>query len=279
MENKFLADGRKVAIVGQLNQQEWIVQEVFVTDSGDEIPAGERFTTKSLLDEPAKTYKQKELEKLEARIEERKQQLVRYGKELSARHIDLQASREVAKCIRKYTGGSLTEESLKNLVDFLTGNIAWLVEDSFSHNDPEPFLDAISDIDGGWCNEKRFASLKLLSLYGRSQGDLTYRIHRYGDGSGGSTAILAFVTYEEAARKSIELTMQRLEGDKPHTDLAVSLLKSKVAPYLTKAEINVAKALVQKSLENANEGYDKQLADIEKSRADKIKSLTELLKA
>ena len=31
METKFLSDGRKVVIVGQLNNQETIIQEVFVT--------------------------------------------------------------------------------------------------------------------------------------------------------------------------------------------------------------------------------------------------------
>ncbi|QMR79257.1 hypothetical protein HV097_09595 [Enterobacter roggenkampii] len=37
METKFLSDGRKVVVVGALNNQETIVQEVFVTQQGDEI--------------------------------------------------------------------------------------------------------------------------------------------------------------------------------------------------------------------------------------------------
>lgn len=280
MENKFLADGRKVAVVGQLNQQEWIVQEVFVTDSGDEIPAGERFTTKSLLDEPAKSYKQKELEKLEAAIADRKRDLERYKKEAMIQHCDLQATKAINKCIRNATGGSMEEGALGNLVDFLTGNIEWIVENNgYSHSDPVPFREGITNNDRAWGGEKQFDSLKLISLFGGSEGDLTYRIHRYSDGSGGGAEIMGFRSLDEAARKSIELTMKHLESDKPRTDLAVKLLLSKVSPYLTESEISVAKALVQKSLESANEGYDKQLADIEKSRADKIKSLTELLKA
>lgn len=47
METKFLSDGRKVVVVGALNNQETIVQEVFVTQQGDEIPGGERFVVKS----------------------------------------------------------------------------------------------------------------------------------------------------------------------------------------------------------------------------------------
>jgi len=59
-EFKFLNDGRKVKVIGKLNNQEMIVQEIFVTKSGDEIPSGESFTAKSLHDEPVLSYKDKE---------------------------------------------------------------------------------------------------------------------------------------------------------------------------------------------------------------------------
>lgn len=38
---KYLADGRKVVVIGKINQTEHIVQEIFVTDSGDELPSGD----------------------------------------------------------------------------------------------------------------------------------------------------------------------------------------------------------------------------------------------
>ncbi|VGD33408.1 Uncharacterised protein [Klebsiella pneumoniae] len=56
MEIKYLSDGRKVVVVGQLNQTETIVQEVFVTEAGDELPGGERFVTKSLHDVPVESW-------------------------------------------------------------------------------------------------------------------------------------------------------------------------------------------------------------------------------
>ncbi|HEI9857545.1 TPA: hypothetical protein SLO96_000850 [Proteus mirabilis] len=64
METKFLSDGRKVAVLGKLNTTESIVQEIFVTDSGVEIPSGENFTTKSLHDEPEKATKKESLKGL-----------------------------------------------------------------------------------------------------------------------------------------------------------------------------------------------------------------------
>jgi hypothetical protein len=63
---KFTSDGKKVAIVGKLNSQETIVQEIFVQGES-EIPSGEHFVVKSLHDTPAVSWKESELKKLEER--------------------------------------------------------------------------------------------------------------------------------------------------------------------------------------------------------------------
>lgn len=54
-EFKYTTQGKKVRIMGKLNSTEYIVQEVFVDDKGNEIHAGENFVTKNLLDAPAKS--------------------------------------------------------------------------------------------------------------------------------------------------------------------------------------------------------------------------------
>lgn len=68
MEKKYLSDGRKVVIVGKLNNQETIVQEIFVTNNGSEIPSGENFVVKSLHDEPIMSYQKKKEKELELSI-------------------------------------------------------------------------------------------------------------------------------------------------------------------------------------------------------------------
>ena len=60
---KYTTDGKKVVVIGDLNQTEKIVQEIFVTEDGAEIPSGERFVVKSLLDEPAKSWQEVGLSK------------------------------------------------------------------------------------------------------------------------------------------------------------------------------------------------------------------------
>jgi hypothetical protein len=53
MENvKYTSDGKKVVIIGNLNSQEKIVQEIFIIN-GQEVPSGENFVVKSLHDFPA----------------------------------------------------------------------------------------------------------------------------------------------------------------------------------------------------------------------------------
>ena len=89
MKAKYLSDGRKVVVIGQLNNVESIVQEIFVSESGDQIPSGEKFTTKSLHDEPVKPWKQKEAEKFEARYNKMQLEIKDIEKEISSKIPDL----------------------------------------------------------------------------------------------------------------------------------------------------------------------------------------------
>lgn len=274
MDNKFLADGRKVAIVGQLNQQEWIAQEIFVTESGDEIPAGERFTTKSLLDQPAKSYKQKEIDRQEERIAKNKAEIDRIEKLLSQRRCEEKAQKEVLNCIKGAVGEAISGNDLGTLVDFLTGNIQWIAQDQYSHSDPIPFLKAVSDTERGWGGEMRFEDLKLISLYGGSDGNLGYQLSRYKDGSGGNTEIWGFRTYQEAARKSIDLTLARMGNS---YRIASDLLNSKAAEYLTDSEVELAKSVIRASIKAVEAKQEENRKSIDERNAKEIAELKALL--
>ena len=75
MDYKYLSDGRKVVVIGNLNNKETIVQEIFISKSGDEIPGGERFVVKSLHDEPVMSYKDKQAIESEKREQESKRRV------------------------------------------------------------------------------------------------------------------------------------------------------------------------------------------------------------
>ena len=64
MDYKFTKDGKKVVVIGKLNNQETIVQEIFVVNGG-EVPGGENFVAKGLLDNPGISWKESNLKKIE----------------------------------------------------------------------------------------------------------------------------------------------------------------------------------------------------------------------
>lgn len=84
-ELKFTSDGKKVVVIGSLNSQEKIVQEIFVVD-GSEIPSGEHFVVKSLHDAPVISWKEQELKKLNDRYDSDKRKFESEIESLTRRH-------------------------------------------------------------------------------------------------------------------------------------------------------------------------------------------------
>lgn len=178
METKYTSDGRKVVIIGQLNQVEYIVQEIFVTAGGDEIPSGEKFTTKSLHDQPLETYKDRQaktlalsIEKQEAEAKKLRQQIEALEGERKARAKLLKATDSMLKSI----GGF----DFDLFCDVMAGNFKYVVVDeSYYFPVPKSFEKAVIDTSDSYFD------IKLISLFGASDGDFEYKINAYKDGSG-----------------------------------------------------------------------------------------------
>lgn len=198
MEQKFLSDGRKVVVVGQLNNTEWIVQEVFVSSAGDEIPSGERFVTKSLHDAPVETWKNKEEKKLEASLASLKNK----EKEASDNLIKLKREREAYEKAFKSTkrlydtlSTQIDEGAFELMCDVMAGNIKYIVEASdFGIYEPKLFVEQLKSPDS------YSMEIKLISLFGRSDGSLTYKMSQYYDGSGNNRDVIFIKTDEELAK-------------------------------------------------------------------------------
>lgn len=195
MECKYLSDGRKVAVVGKLNNQETIVQEIFITEIGDEVPSGERFVVKSLHDAPVKSYRAKEEERQEKRLKDIKHNINLMMDEQAKVKAKLQGYRDILKStigVEKY----LEENELDTLVQFMTGTIEWLVVDDYSLSKPVKLIDEIIYWDS--YSGRRYEGIKLLSVMGRSKGQLDYYIHQYPDHSGSYSQCYPFDNYEDA---------------------------------------------------------------------------------
>lgn len=209
-EKKYLADGRKVVIVGVLNQNESIVQEIFVTEAGDEVPSGERFVAKSLHDSPVVSHKDKRLEQIEKRIKdsEAEWQALKNKKAETTRQLGL--LRTVLKSSKRFVE-AFDKADLEHLSLVMSGNAKWVVYDRGMVERPVPILDAL-DYEDGW---SRDSPIKLISLLGNSNGNLSFSLHRYPDGSGGDGDKVSFFgTWGEAVGAVREIAELRLSVEK-----------------------------------------------------------------
>ena len=189
---KYTSDGKKVVVIGVLNSTETIVQEIFVTKDGGEIPSGEHFIVKSLHDEPAESWQAKETRKI-------KESYDRQKKEQELLDRDLRKARERAKVtIGKLNqlASKAAQEQLDTLEAFVSGEITHILQIDSSrcvilnfHNTNE-------------CESEEYhiESLKLLSLYGSSDGTLNWMRNRYSDGSGYGSSIVPARGMDDAVR-------------------------------------------------------------------------------
>jgi hypothetical protein len=203
---KFLNDGRKVVIIGQINQTEYIVQEIFVTESGDEIPSGEKFTTKTIHDFPVESYKAREEKQLSDKINKLKLELENIEREVRISKSKRQVNSDILKSSECAIKNILKKEDYTLLCDVVSGNIKFIVKvDSYRRNlirkDNISLFDDKLQYNEYWRNnESRYEGLRLLSFYGKSNGELEYRVNHYGDGSGSSDGVM-FIKSEEDLRE------------------------------------------------------------------------------
>lgn len=203
---KYTDDGKKVLVVGKLNAQQTIVQEIFVS-AGQEIPSGENFVVKSLHDAPAESWKENNLRELEARYESDRKKL---QTQIDDQERRLCLERDKAKlqtsALLQFVKNSDASQ-LETLKNFMSGQITHLFVAGYS---PEIISwkddNKIYDADHFY-HHARLEGIKLVSLMGRSDGDLSYRLHDYRDGSGGSKKIYPATSYEAA------LTMAQAQLD------------------------------------------------------------------
>lgn len=193
---KYTSDGKKVKVVGKLNAQETIVQEIFISD-GNEIPSGENFVVKSLHDAPAISWKEKSLKDLEDRYNSESKD---YQKKLEALRRDFDQKSTALHQHLIHAGAQLkriSEETFDVLLKFLTGQIKWVVIHDYYGVKIETYDNVEHDKTGnyGRCEKE----LRLLSIFGKDDGTLTYKINRYSDGSGSNDQhIVPFSDLESA---------------------------------------------------------------------------------
>ncbi len=105
---------------------------------------------------------------------------------------------------------------LRRLDDFLAGRITHYVE--LSYGPP-----VIVSFEGAKTSESDSRNkLKLLSLFGRTNGDLEWGLNQYSDGSGVNTTVVPCASYSEAIKVAAELFVAHAARAMDPNDRAVS---------------------------------------------------------
>ena len=188
---KYTTEGKKVVVLGSLNSQESIVQEIFLID-GKEIPSGENFVVKSLHDAPAISWKEKNLKEIEARYDTDKKNYENEIDNLRKRY------RNECNLLREklnYVGLAFKKADKKNFelfVNYICGKITHVVINQWS----EPQLITFEEF-----HQQYEDKLRLISLYGKDDGTFSYAIGDYNDYSGGHKHFSPFTNYDDAFEK------------------------------------------------------------------------------
>lgn len=270
-EIKYTTDGRKVVMVGVLNQSEKIVQEIFVAEDGTEMPSGERFVVKTLLDTPAKTWRQKELEQLEQIYEsERKEwetKINNLRKEKSLAYAALAARVKWLRNVAKEPHQQELKDAISRIADILANENKYVVVRDYCRYTMAPFNDEginiLDRIDRDF-GRTRYDSMRLLSLYGDCSGNLEFRINTYSDGSGNDQLVMFFrdekqaTEYIQAKINAVtEYTRGTIETAEAY---GLRLDSNKLKAYQAKQREYIEKEIA--ALDQRIEGYKRSLNDI-----------------
>lgn len=266
METKFLSDGRKVVIVGQLNNTETIVQEVFVTQAGDELPGGERFVVKSLHDQPVESWLSREKVKQEKVLAEAKLKTETIHKEIDALRNRLSFWQEMVKQVGAFAE-HIDEADLDHFADVMTGQVKYAIRIDYNLPSIERYEDFMSSIDD-YRGQKNFQGIKCLSLLGSTEGNIALRVNSYRDGSGGSNDVEFFKTIDEAKQCVKRIAIKRLNDYGLSIDEVKKCRKMGIDFNLDEMTLIRERlfATSEKNLAHHQEQFDKQVDQINSNK-------------
>jgi len=134
----------------------------------------------------------------EAPVARYNDQVVKAREELAEVKAALKAARDEKRQLETETKARATafarHRALDCLEDFVEGRITHVVVESTYNASIQTFEQAFSDTD----HRGRVDGIKLVSLLGRSNGNLAWNVNRYYDGSGSNTTIHPARSFEEA---------------------------------------------------------------------------------
>ena len=252
----YTPDNKKVVYAKKLNNEQSIVREI--VSSGDkEVERDDEICvqTSKLSVSPYESYDVKRTRSMEECSKKLRKEIDSLTVEKRAERDKLANLREMYESSR-ILAESLSSETFETLVDVMSGNIEWVVEE-YSYQ-----ASVVHRFDEYIATNREFDSfgVKLLSLYGKSKGDCSFRVSRYSDGSGTYIGVKFFRTYEDA-----------MEHIKTSADKMIDDDKLTVRDYVSYVESGIVfnKKRTAK-METKKRKYIQKEIDDRKSKIDKL---------
>lgn len=195
-EDRFLEDGQQIHVHAVIPGG-FVVQNIMEHD-GDEFHGGDKYVVERVfITEPTDVFSHK-IEELQADIFE----LQHKRDEIQREIVDLEGAKKSQVQRFKKTKG------LELLEDYLDGKITHFME---CHYGSKYSITEFKEQPVSEIGPHQRCEMKLLSLFGNSKGDLTWRRDQYSDGSGGSRQeVVPCRSYEEA-RQEIQKRLDAIE--------------------------------------------------------------------
>jgi hypothetical protein len=165
----------------------------------------------------------------------------------------LNAEREIKDRLAKLA----KYKGLEHLEDFIDGRFTHMVLHSYGDYEIKT-KDAA--LDQGDRYDKR---LRLLSLYGDTNGDLAWGLNRYRDGSGNSEHVIPCLSVEEAREKVRELCEADIDGWRSGAKNAYAL--SRAVSSLKKAGLPVDDDVIAADIHSQSQALAKEVEEKEKA--------------
>lgn len=172
------------------------VRPILLNDDDSEPYYGDPLFLKQVFTSPPYEKRDEKINELDKLIAEKSTELYKLNKELAEFQKNHKQRMEYFKKFK----------ALKNIEDVLEGRITHLVKISGWDVQVLEFNDIVE-------METRYTqgAIKLISLFGKSNGDLEYRLHDYTDGSGSSCRIIPCTSLEEANEEAWHFIQHKLD--------------------------------------------------------------------
>lgn len=243
----YLANGQEVEVVSKVDDG-YVVRPILEYGDGEATYLGDPFIVPIVLDEPATEKLHAQVAALDATIADKNRELRELRQQVT----------EAEKESKARMARLASHKALTRLEDFIAGKITHYAV--FGEYDTPRImtLEATKTDDEGTYRRDTF---RLLSLFGRSNGDLEWQLNRYSDGSGSNHTVIP-TTSEDDAKESVR-DFLRTEGAK----------LGQPSHYPRRCFVDAAKqygvelpaAYVERVQKAEQEGAQRQLAEAEQS--------------